>query len=492
MNAAIKVLHLEDNLLDSYMVKKFIEQHLGKSEYFHVDNGETFKSFFTSQMPDIILSDVNVPGFSGFEALEWVSNHYPLIPFIIITGSIDEETAAKTIQLGAWDYVVKERLHRLPSALQNALLLRHEKAESLKARKLADNILQTTPSGVFTVDNNMIITSWNKMAETLTGYSAEAIIGQSCRVLGSDACNDDCTLFNEKITKPLLNRECDLIDANGEKKYIVKNADLLRDENGKVVGGIESFLDQSDKVKMTRDLIRAKEKAEESDRMKSSFLENISHEIRTPLNAIIGFTDLIIDPDIPDEEKKEFLHTIQTGTEQLLEILDKVLQFSLIESGDIEIHPEHFSIGEVIHSLEEYFKAQYHKKPISFTLDIDKDCSLFSDKAKVRTIIGNLLENAYKFCDEGEIKCGFRIYGNHCLIFVSDTGSGIPDEYKERIFKRFERIKDEAHFNSGTGLGLAICKAFTESLGGEIWHERNSPKGSIFFVKIPEYKPKGN
>lgn len=485
MNNSIKVLHLEDNLLDSYMIKKFILQHFGNADYHHVDTGDGFKGYFTEQLPDIILSDINVPVFSGFDAMRWCNENYPLIPFIVITGSIDEETAAKTIQLGAWDYVVKERMHRLPSALQNVLLLRNEKAEALKARKLAENILETTPSGVFTVDTKGNITSWNKMAEKMTGYSAKTVVGQPCKILGSDRCISSCYLFNSEIPKPMLNQECDLIDANGHKMFIVKNADLLRNEHGEIIGGIESFLDQSEKIKMTRDLIQAKNKAEESDRLKTSFLENISHEIRTPLNAIIGFSDLIIDPDISNTEKAEFISTIQKGTDQLLEILDKVLQFSLIESGEIVVSPESFGISDLLTDLYTYFDSHFNHPGIQFSIESGTSCQLVSDRAKTRTIVGNLIENAFKFCDEGEIKCGFKNYGTHCLVYVSDTGVGIEDQYAERIFNRFERIKDKAHVIRGTGLGLAIAKAFTEALQGEIWFEKNHPKGTIFFVRLP-------
>jgi len=487
MSRKLNILHLEDNLLDSEMIKHHLSR-LGLIEsYVLVDNRKDFIEAFSGKLPDILISDINVPNFSGFDALEWIKHEYPLIPVVIVTGSIDEETAAKTIQLGAWDYVVKERLHRLPPAIENVLKLKKEREESFRIKRMADNILQTTPSAVFTVDTDKIITSWNKMAETITGYSAEAIIGQSCMILGSSACTQACNLFNpERHPGPILNQECDLIDFSGNKKHILKNTDLLYNERGEIIGGIESFVDQSEIVQITRDLVLAKEKAEESDRLKTAFLANISHEIRTPLNAIIGFTDLVIDPDTKENDKKDFANIIKTGCDQLLSILGNVLQLSLIEAGHITLDIKAFNLKPLLQEMHAIWISGLQEKGISLELKYYDSIEIFSDRSRLSLVLGNLLENAGKFTNSGKIEFGYRQNGPNILFFVSDTGKGIPESDKEKVFERFYRVSDSAHITIGSGLGLSISKAIIEALGGSIWHEPNEQCGTTFFFEIPK------
>lgn len=483
----LDVLHLEDNRLDSELVRNLLSRLGLLSSYLLVDEEEGFVSAFKGTQPDIVISDINVPDFSGFDALEWMGKNHPLIPIVIVTGSIDEETAAKTIQLGAWDYVVKERLHRLPPAIDNVMKLKAERVEAARARKMADNILRTTPSAVYTVSTEGIITSWNKMAEKITGYAADVIIGQSCRILGSSSCSDLCTLFNkDQIPQALLNKECDLIDAFGVRKYILKNADLLIDEKGEVIGGIESFVDQSDKIQMTKDLIHALEKAEESDRLKSAFLANISHEIRTPLNAIIGFTDLVIDPETPVEERKEFASIIKTGTDQLLSILGNVLQLSLIESGTISLDAQDFDLRMLANELLLIFGGDHLSSGVALELEHADPLIMHSDRNRIAFVLTNLLENAEKFTASGKVSFGYRAYGDLVLLYVSDTGRGIPESIGDRIFERFFRVNDPAHVTRGSGLGLPITKAIVEAMGGSIWFDDNEPRGTTFFVEIPK------
>lgn len=483
----LNILHLEDNLLDSEIVRRLLSRLGLIDSYLLVDNREDFIEAFIGKLPDILISDINVPDFSGFDAVEWITQKYPIIPVIIVTGSIDEETAAKTIQLGAWDYVVKERLHRLPPAIENVLRLKEEREKSFRARKMADNILQTTPSAVFTVDTDRIITSWNKMAESITGYSADAIIGQSCMILGSNACAHSCNLFNpNRAPGPILNQQCDLIDFYGNRKYILKNADLLYNESGEVIGGIESFVDQSEVVKITNDLVLAKEKAEESDRLKTAFLANISHEIRTPLNAIIGFSDLVIDPETDENDKKDFVNIIKTGSDQLLSILSNVLQLSLIEAGQVTLDLQTFELEPLLQEMHAIWLGEFEEKGINLELDSHESLEMFSDRSRISLVLSNLLENAEKFTDSGKIEFGYRQNGTNVLFYVSDTGKGIPESYGDKVFERFYRISDPAHFTRGSGLGLPISKANIEALGGSIWHEPNGERGTTFFFEIPK------
>jgi PAS domain S-box-containing protein len=483
----LEVLHLEDNPIDAAMVRNYLKINRISDSYTLATNEKDFKSYFDRRYPNIVITDINVPGFSGFDALDWLKEEYPLLPAVVLTGSIDEETAAETIKQGAWDYVVKERLHRLNSVIENCLTLQRERTESAKARQLADNILQTTPSAVFTVDTNGVITSWNKMAETITGYAASQIVGKNCKDLDSHSCKNGCSLFDSDRKKgPVLNKECDLLCANGERKYIIKNADLLRNHKGEVIGGIESFLDQTEKIQMTKELIDAKERAEESDRLKSAFLANISHEIRTPLNAIIGFTDLVIDPDLSNEEKESFIKIIKTGSDQLLAILNNVLQIALIEAGKISLDVTPCRVDDLLSDLKILWGDAARQENLTLTYEKNGDCELVTDKSRLNTVLSNLIENAIKFSAHGEIKYGFRGFGSKIVLYVTDTGTGIPKSIGEKVFERFYRVNDAAHVTRGSGLGLSISKAMVEAMEGRIWHEPNiGTEGTTFYVELP-------
>lgn len=486
MNNKLNILHLEDNLLDSGLIRNLLSRFDLMSSYRCVDNRQDFIDSFAEELPDIFISDINLPEFSGFDALEWITKEYPLIPIVIVTGSIDEETAAKTIQLGAWDYVVKERLHRLPPAIKNVLKLKEEREKSWQAGRMADNILQTTPSAVFTVDNEGIITSWNKMAETITGYSAEDIIGQSCKILGSTTCGEPCELFStDRSGGPMLNNDCDLLTKGGVRKSILKNADLLYNEKGEVIGGIESFIDQSEKIKMTEELVFAKEKAEESDRLKSAFLANISHEIRTPLNAIIGFTDLVIDPDTEEKDKQDFTNIIKTGCDQLLSILGNVLQISLIEANQISLDLQKFKLDSLMQELMVIWQSKTNKEELQIIMVKSQSVDITSDRSRLALVLNNLIDNANKFTHKGEISFGYRMNSPNILFYVSDTGKGIPKSVNSKVFDRFYRVNDSAHVTRGAGLGLPISKAIINALGGSIWHEPNGEQGTTFFFEIP-------
>ena len=279
--------------------------------------------------------------------------------------------------------------------------------------------------------------------------------------------------------------ECDFLDVHGNKQFILKNADLLFNAKGEIIGGIESFVDQSEKVKMTKELQEAKNKAEESDRLKTAFLANISHEIRTPLNAIIGFSELIADSENEHDAKQGFFEIIKSGSDQLLSILDKIMQLSLIEGGDVKIDHKVFDLNILVKGILQQHKTNISSKKLKLSLVQPEELSLNSDSTRISLIIDNLMENAVKFTDEGEIGFGYEANNDSVMFFISDTGCGIPANIGDKIFERFYRVKDPAHLTPGSGLGLPISKALVEALGGKIWYESEENKGTCFYFKIP-------
>jgi PAS domain S-box-containing protein len=233
----------------------------------------------------------------------------------------------------------------------------------------------------------------------------------------------------------------------------------------------------------------AKDKAEESDRLKTAFLHNISHEIRTPMNAIVGFSALLSEPDIDEASKASFIETITQSSDHLLAIINDIIEVSNIEAGILKFNREEVKINKVIFGLFDQFSLKASEKNLEFFKDTplpDSEATIVMDKTKFVEILSNLLTNAFKFTGKGKIKFGYIPADHSINFYVSDTGIGVAEDQLHRIFDRFYQVEHtlERHFE-GTGLGLSISKAFVELMGGRIWVESEYGKGSTFWFSIP-------
>ncbi|MGE5406616.1 MAG: ATP-binding protein [Methanosarcina sp.] len=241
------------------------------------------------------------------------------------------------------------------------------------------------------------------------------------------------------------------------------------------------------------ELIKAKEKAEESDRLKTAFLQNMSHEIRTPMNAIIGFSELMASNFDNKDKLRKFSDIIAQRCNDLLDIINDILDIAKIESGQLPVHKEECNLDEMFAELYSFFReyqARLGKQDIEFSLEVSCDSNdlfIITDKVKLKQILINLIINAFKFTDSGSIKGGCRYDENGKLIFyVSDTGIGIPEDKQQMIFERFTQVNQGSKQNiGGTGLGLSIVKGLIGLMGGEIHLESSSEKGSTFTFVIP-------
>jgi PAS domain S-box-containing protein len=244
------------------------------------------------------------------------------------------------------------------------------------------------------------------------------------------------------------------------------------------------------RIKKTENELKgAKEKAEESDRLKTAFLQNMSHEIRTPMNAIVGFSALLDQPDLTVEKRKNFTKIIHDATNQLLSIITDILSISSIETNQETTNIEKVSINEIILNLLSIFKPQAFNQNISLYSKkelTDKQSVVYTDKTKLTQILTNLITNALKFTHEGFIEFGYNLKGDILEFYVKDSGIGIKENMQGRIFERFLQANENINKKyGGTGLGLAISKAYTELLGGSIRVESELEKGSVFYFTIP-------
>jgi signal transduction histidine kinase len=234
--------------------------------------------------------------------------------------------------------------------------------------------------------------------------------------------------------------------------------------------------------KINTELQAAKEKAEQSDKLKSAFLANMSHEIRTPLNAIVGFSELLSGTK-NTSEKTEYNHIIHNNNKLLLRLIGDILDLSKIESGIIELNYEEYDFSTIFDEVYCYFNQKMANSNVELILDNPyKKCIVNLDKNRTTQVLTNFLTNAIKYTPSGSIKMGYQYENNGIKIYVKDSGIGIAKEKQDRVFARFEKLDN---FAQGTGLGLSICKAITDIQKGKIGFMSEKDKGSTFWVWLP-------
>ncbi len=342
----------------------------------------------------------------------------------------------------------------------------------------------------------------NSKIVDVSGYSKEELTGRNAFEYlipaGSVSAIKDSYNYILRGKTGFYNFETEFKKGNGSILDVEWNATVLRDNSGYISSVAAIGQDITNRKRAEEELIRAKSKAEESDRLKTIFLSNMSHEIRTPMNAIMGFSSFLGNVGIPDSEKKQFIEIIQSSGERLLKILNDIIDISKLEAKQLSVNLTEFNLGNMFtNSVKTFSSSELLKtKPgIKLKLRIEDkyfDTQVISDKNRLQQVLDNLLSNAIKYTEKGEIETGFSIIdenGSSTIeAYVKDTGIGIPAEFKEIIFERF-RQADENRYHEGAGLGLSITKGIIDLLGGKIWFSSVLNKGTTFYFTIPQATP---
>ncbi|MFO7655466.1 MAG: PAS domain S-box protein [Bacteroidales bacterium] len=366
--------------------------------------------------------------------------------------------------------------------------------EAQENTRLLAEMLDTAPNSIIIHDKDGVFLYANQKTFALHGYKPEEFMKLNLKDLGLrqsiDIMNEGHRNTKEKGSTVF---EVEINKKDGTKIPLEVYVKLVDWKGSQAMLSIST--DISERKKWMSELIVEKEKAEESNRLKTEFLNNMSHEIRTPMNGIIGFSEMLDKPGISDEKRKYYAKIVQNSSHQLLRIIDDILEISTLETKQDKVIEEQLCLNDLMMELFAIFNLKskernipiYIKKALS-----DSQSQVMSDKTKLNKILGNLLENALKFTSEGYVEFGYFVEKPNLVLYVKDTGIGISPKNHNIIFERFsQEDKEMSRKHGGLGLGLSISKENAHLLGGNITLESEKGKGSVFYVTIP-YKPVQN
>lgn len=453
----------------------------------------------------ILLMDYNLPGIAVLPFIKMVRQEKKLdIPIIILTGQGNEDVAIQSLKLGANDYVVKRDnyLLRLPSMIQNAYqhwLLERQKKELQESETRYRLLAENAGDVIFTLDIDLNYTYVSPSVYYLRGYHPHELINQNVihsispefyvqiREMFSKMLHWVNQSFQEKIEPVTI--ELKLIKSDESSVWTEIKISILFDDDTKPIGFLGVTRDISYRKKAEKELLFAKEKAEENDRLKSAFLANMSHEIRTPMNGILGFADLLKKRNLTTEQKEQYIKVIEKSGERMLNLINDLIDISKIESNQIELDIRDTDINQLLDNLNDFFVMESEVKDIKLIVKKPENSEhllVETDKDKLYAVLSNLVKNALKYTDKGSVEVGCLLKSGCFEFYVKDTGIGIPKEKINTIFDRFVQANNNiSKVYEGAGLGLSIAKGYVELLKGKIWTESEVNKGSVFYFTLP-------
>jgi len=358
------------------------------------------------------------------------------------------------------------------------------------------NLLKNLPGMAYrcAFDEDYTMIFIGESCTRITGYTPEEFVEQKSIAFNDlilseyrdSIWNDWQNIINNK---QVFESEYPIKTASGEIKWLWERGRGVFNDNDELQY-LEGYIEEITAIKLNKEeLIKAKEKAEESDRLKSAFLANISHEIRTPMNGILGFAELLKEPDLSLENHIEFIQVIETSGQRMLNIINDLIDISKIESGETTLRLKKTNLLNILHELNIFFTPEAYDKGIKldYSCEINPDdCWIETDNQKLNQIIANLIKNALKFTEKGSIRFGCQKQNSKFKFFVTDTGQGISADQINFIFDRFRQgTMHLTRKHEGAGLGLAISKAYVELLGGSIHVDSEPEKGSTFWFELP-------
>ncbi len=370
-----------------------------------------------------------------------------------------------------------------------------------KEHSLLRSVMNSIPDMVFLKDLESKYAGCNNAFAGYLGIGEDEILGKSdFDLFPPDAAklyieNDRQILENGN---PIRNEEWISLSDGSRRLYDTLKV-LCHDSSSNVIGILCISRDITEKQIIQEKYFIAKEKAEEADRLKTAFLANMSHEIRTPMNSIVGFSNLIAEGGLTEEEKNEYVDHINTAVGNLLNLINDIIDIAKIEAGQLTIKPEYVELNKLVEELfisTSDYKKRLGKENVTLQYTIEnslKGVKILTDPFRLTQVMTNLVVNAIKFTSKGEVVFGCSLRDNELYFYVRDTGVGISEKDQLLLFKRFRQVGEGGNYKmGGTGLGLAISKNIIELMNGDISVESEVGKGSVFSFTIPYYPLQSN
>jgi PAS domain S-box-containing protein len=439
----------------------------------------------------LILLDLNLPDSIGKQTFDTIIKFSETIPVVSVSGLKDVELSLSLIQEGAQDYIEKKDLNSslLAKTIQYALIRKQAEVALKESEEKFRSYIENAPDGVFVVDETGHYLEINKAARQITGYSEEEILSMGIMdITPQESLEIAGNNFVTLVSTGFSSSEFYYKHKNGTNR--MWSIDAVKISDTRFLGFAR---DITERKQSEKELIIAKDRAEESDRLKSAFLANMSHEIRTPMNGILGFSELLKEPKLTGEKQQEYIRIIEKSGARMLNIINDIVDISKIEANLMKVDIKDVNINEKLEFIFIFFKPQVEEKGMHLlcknTLPT-KEATIKTDNEKVYSILTNLVKNAIKYSKEGAIEFGYILKTASDPVelefYVKDTGIGIPKDRQSAIFERFIQadITDKMA-RQGAGLGLSISKAYVEMLGGKIWVESEEGIGSTFYFTLP-------
>nr|BFE63358.1 hypothetical protein GCM10020063_078840 [Dactylosporangium thailandense] len=491
----MRILLLEDNLDDADLLVLELRRAGFEPACRRVDAREDFRAALhdPAGRPDIILADYSLPQFNALEALAMLGSDGLDIPVIVVSGALSEEACVDALRHGAVDYLLKDRLSRLGSAVEHALSQRRLLADRHRAERTFRAAFDHAPVGMAVTDLAGRVLQVNQELSRMTGIEPGGF-------LPGLICDDDRALVEERL-KRLVAGEADkvttelrLCRADGSLVWGQYSASLI---GGDAAGVVHQIADVSDRHRAEEALQRQAEKLartnsdlQELDRLKSEFVATVSHELRTPLTSIRGYTEILADSDATalGPTERRIVGIIDRNGRRLLDLIEDLLTFSRIESGTLTLDLGPVRLRGLVDAACEAIRPAVETAGLRLTVDVDEHIPLVQgDGEQLERVVLNLLDNAVKFSDPaGSVTITGRERDGEVVLWVRDTGGGIPEAEQGMIFQRFFRTADaQRRAIKGSGLGLAISKAIVEAHGGWIALESTEGTGTTVGFGLP-------
>ncbi len=437
----------------------------------------------------LIIMDIKMPNMNGFETARQIKlkDNLSDIPILFITAVyLTDDFIMHGYGVGAVDYITKPvEPYLLKSKVDVFLRLHQQKRDLEEKEKKYRTLFEQSNDAVIIHNGKGQILDVNRRAEELLGYNRD----QLCRM--------DLSMIKPDWARGMVKSDLEQVIDNGhvrlETVFIRENGAIIDAEISSSLIEIENKViqciarDITDRKRVEKALLRAKEEAEAASRVKSQFLSNMNHEIRTPVNGIMGMLSLLSDSDL-NEEQKEYLDLAQISARTLLKLINDILDFSRMESGQVVPENGRMSLSRVVQSSLSQLMSQAGNKGLTLSLHLDPDVPdfLLGDPGIIRQILLNLVENAIKFTERGQVQFQVEVNernDNNLLLHftVTDTGIGVPEGKIDDIFSAFTQADGSiTRKHSGAGLGLSICSELVKMMGGRIWADSEEGKGSTF------------